>query len=174
MKSFNVNWGNSAGLAFYMLISIKHFLLKLVLVFVLLIAVYIFAVPKVNPEKDVNEQDISLSQQDISKYYGGYEYGAANIYLDEGIDDNSFYVYVSFEPSASWWVPMHGNVPLDGEPHFLFYADSPSSAQNVVAEKDLISGAISLEPIDNGSLHMVLYKDTNDDDPYNVELVPST
>lgn len=126
--------------------------------------------PVPTPEP-IPEPEPEPAYSGYEKYYGYYEYSAAYIYLDRGSDENSFYVHVHFEPTAPW-SRMHGNVVADGESYFLFYSDGIADSESVVADKDMIAGAASIQEVGGNCLYMVLYKDKFDEDPYIMELVP--
>lgn len=117
------------------------------------------------------EPDLEPVYSGYEKYYGLYEYGPAFITIDRGSDSDSLYVHVRFEPTAPW-EPMHANVVPDGESYFAFYADNtPTNSDSIVADKDWIAGAISIQEI-GGTDYLVLYKGQHDEDPYCVELIP--
>ena len=117
------------------------------------------------------EPDLEPVYSGYEKYYGYYEYSAAYIYLDRGLDDDSFYVHVHFEPTAPW-SRMHANVVPDGESYFTFYSDGIADSESIVADKDMIAGAVSLEEVGGNCLRMVLYKDQYDENPYIIDLIP--
>lgn len=67
---------------------------------------------------------------------------------------------------------MHANVVPDGESCFTFYSDGIADSESIVADKDMIAGAVSLEEVGGNCLRMVLYKDQYDENPYIIDLIP--
>lgn len=119
------------------------------------------------------EPSISASNgNDLSEYYGDYEYGPAFIHIGEGDSDNSLYVHVAYEPTASMWDPMHGNVPIDADAHFLFEADRTPDSQNIDVDGNKIVGAASIEKMSDSSLYVIIYKKQGDEDPYQFMITP--
>lgn len=109
---------------------------------------------------------------DLSEYYGDYEYGPAFIHIGEGDSDNSLYIHVAYEPTASMWDPMHGNVPIDADAHFLFETDRTPDSQNIDVDGNKIVGAVSIEKMSDSSLYVIIYKKQGDDDPYQFMITP--
>lgn len=67
----------------------------------------------------------------------------------------------------------HADVVPDGEIHFTFYADSLGDSQSIVQEKETIVGGVALDFSDHDSLKLTLYKSQHDENPYELELLPT-
>lgn len=136
---------------------------------------YYYATPSPVPTQEPTPTPEPPAANDLAQYYGFYnskDLGLFWVTLDKGSDDDSFYVYIEYEPMLNK-NDVHANIKPDGETYMTFYADNMTGSDGIIKDMNSIEGAVSLEILDDGSLHMVLYtSQRKEDTPFDVILEP--
>ena len=136
---------------------------------------YYYPTPSPTPAQEPAPTPEPPVTNDLAQYYGFYnskDLGLFWVTLDKGSDEDSFYVYIEYETMLNR-NDVHADIKPDGETYMTFYADGMTGSDGIIKDMNSIEGAVSLEILDDGRLHMVLYtSQRKQDTPFDVILEP--